>query len=112
MSDPVRPRRLRRTQGLRDLVRETRLEAASLILPMFVVPGEGRREPVATFPGVAHLSADLATAEAERAAAAGVGGVILFGLPATKDAEGSSAWDRTARCRSRPAPSAPPPRAS
>src|SRR5947207_524697 len=70
MSDPVRPRRLRRTQGLRDLVRETRLEAASLILPMFVVPGEGRREPVATFPGVAHLSADLATAEAERAAAA------------------------------------------
>jgi porphobilinogen synthase len=78
---------------LRDLVRETRLEPGSLILPMFVVPGEGRREPVATFPGVAHLSADLATAEAERAAAAGVGGVMLFGLPATKDAEGSSAWD-------------------
>jgi porphobilinogen synthase len=78
---------------LRDLVRETRLEPESLILPMFVVPGEGRREPVATFPGVAHLSADLATAEAERAAAAGVGGVMLFGLPATKDPEGSSAWD-------------------
>ncbi len=93
MSDSVRPRRLRRTQGLRDLVRETRLEPASLILPMFVVPGEGRREPVATFPGVAHLSADLATAEAERAAAAGVGGVLLFGLPESKDAQGSSAWD-------------------
>ncbi len=78
---------------MRDLVRETRLQPESLILPMFVVPGEGRREPVATFPGVAHLSADLATAEAERAAAAGVGGVMLFGLPASKDAEGSSAWD-------------------
>ena len=74
-------------------MRETRLEPANLILPMFVVPGEGRREPVATFPGVAHLSPDLATAEAERAAAAGVGGVLLFGLPATKDATGSSAWD-------------------
>jgi porphobilinogen synthase len=78
---------------LRDLVRETRLEPASLILPMFVVSGEGRREPVATFPGVAHLSPDLATADAERAAAAGVGGVLLFGLPASKDAQGSSAWD-------------------
>ncbi len=78
---------------MRDLVRETRLAPENLILPMFVVPGEDRREPVATFPGVAHLSADLATAEAERAAAAGVGGVMLFGLPASKDAEGSSAWD-------------------
>jgi len=93
MSHSARPRRLRRTQGLRDLVRETRLEPAGLILPMFVVPGEGRREPVATFPGVAHLSPDLATAEAERAAAAGVGGVLLFGLPEWKDAQGSSAWD-------------------
>ena len=93
MSHSARPRRLRRTQGLRDLVRETRLEPAGLVLPMFVVPGEGRREPVATFPGVAHLSPDLATAEAERAAAAGVGGVLLFGLPEWKDAQGSSAWD-------------------
>jgi len=93
MAPNARPRRLRRTQGLRDLVRETRLEPANLILPMFVVPGAGRREPVATFPGVAHLSPDVATAEAERAAAAGVGGVLLFGLPETKDAQGSSAWD-------------------
>jgi porphobilinogen synthase len=93
MAPNARPRRLRRTEGLRDLVRETRLEPANLILPMFVVPGEGRREPVATFPGVAHLSPDLATAEAERAAQAGVGGVLLFGLPETKDAQGSSAWD-------------------
>ena len=94
-------------------MRETRLEPANLILPMFVVPGEGRREPVATFPGVAHLSPDLATAEAERAAAAGVGGVLLFGLPATKDAAGLVArGTTTGRCRSRRAPSAPPRRAS
>ena len=78
---------------MRDLVRETRLAPDNLILPMFVVSGEGRREPLVTFPGVAHLSADLATVEAERAAAAGVGGVMLFGLPTSKDAEGSSAWD-------------------
>ena len=78
---------------MRHLVRETRLAPDNLILPMFVVSGEGRREPVVTFPGVAHLSADLATVEAERAAAAGVGGVMLFGLPTSKDAEGSSAWD-------------------
>ncbi len=94
---------------MRDLVRETRLEPEHLILPLFVVPGEGRREPVATFPGVAHLSADLATAEAERAAAAGVGGVILFGLPATKDAEGSSrVGPRRPGARSPRAPSGPP----
>ena len=74
-------------------MRETRLAPDNLILPMFVVSGEGRREPLVTFPGVAHLSADLATVEAERAAAAGVGGVMLFGLPTSKDAEGSSAWD-------------------
>ena len=105
MSPSVRPRRLRRTQGLRDLVRETRLEPANLILPMFVVPGEGRREPVATFPGVAHLSPDLATAEAERAAAAGVGGVLLFGLPESKDAAGLVRVGRRGRrCRSRRAP--------
>jgi porphobilinogen synthase len=94
MPFPVtRLRRVRRTAGLRALVRETRLDPAGFVLPMFVVPGEGRREPVATFPGVAHLSPDLAAAEAARAAAAGVGGVLLFGLPETKDAEGSSAWD-------------------
>jgi porphobilinogen synthase len=93
MTSTARPRRLRRTAALRALIRETRLEPASLILPMFVVTGDGRREPVATFPGVAHLSADLAVAEALRGAARGIGGVLLFGLPDTKDAIGSSAWD-------------------
>jgi porphobilinogen synthase len=94
MPFPVtRLRRVRRTAGLRALVRETRLDPAALVLPMFVVTGSGRREPVATFPGVAHLSPDLAAAEAKRAAAAGVGGVLLFGLPDSKDAQGSSAWD-------------------
>jgi porphobilinogen synthase len=94
MAYPVtRLRRLRRTAGLRALVRETRLEPASLVLPMFVVPGRDRREPIELFPAVAHLSPDVAAAEAARAAAAGVGGVLLFGLPDYKDPVGSSAWD-------------------
>jgi porphobilinogen synthase len=89
----IRPRRLRRSEGLRRLVRETRLDPAALILPLFVVDGHDVREPIGSLPGVFHLSPDAAAAEAATAAAAGVGGVILFGLPATKDAEGSSAWD-------------------
>ncbi len=91
-----RPRRLRRTPGLRSLVRETHLDPSQLVLPMFVVPGEDRREPVATFPGVAHVSSDVAVAEARRASDAGVGGVLLFGLPEHKDAEGSAAWNDAA----------------
>ena len=88
-----RPRRTRRTAGLRALVRETALAPSQLILPMFVVTGAGRREPIDALPGVARLSADLAAERAAEAAAAGVAGVLLFGLPDTKDAEGSSAWD-------------------
>ncbi len=60
---------------------------------MFVVPGEDRREAIATFPGVAHMSTDVAVAEAVRGASRGIGGVLLFGLPDLKDAIGSSAWD-------------------
>ena len=88
----VRPRRLEADAGIARPRAGTRLEAAS---DPPDVRGARRGPPRArrTFPGVAHLSADLATAEAERAAAAGVGGVILFGLPATKDPQGSSAWD-------------------
>ncbi len=94
MTFPVtRPRRLRRREGLRRLVRETHLEPAQLVLPLFVVPGTGVRRPLAALPGVAHLSPDEAAAEAQRAAEAGVGGVLLFGLPASKDVEGSGAWD-------------------
>ncbi len=90
---PIRPRRLRRTPAIRALVRETRLHPAMLVAPLFVRPGAGVREPIASMPGQARLSADLAADEAARLAELGVGGVILFGLPAAKDARGSGASD-------------------
>ena len=87
----VRPRRLRRTPALRALVRETRLDPAMLVAPLFVQPGRDVREPVGSMPGVSRLSPDVAADEAARLAGLGVGGVILFGLPAHKDALGSEA---------------------
>ena len=90
-SRPVRPRRLRRTAALRALVRETRLHPSMLVAPLFVQPGVGRRDPIASIPGHARLSADLAAEEAARLAELGVGGVILFGLTESKDAVGSEA---------------------
>ena len=89
----VRPRRLRRTPALRALVRETRLHPAMLVAPLFVRPGSGVQEPIASMPGHARLSPDLAAGEAARLAELGVGGVILFGLPGSKDALGSGASD-------------------
>jgi porphobilinogen synthase len=89
----VRPRRLRRTPALRALVRETRLHPAMLVAPLFVRPGVDMREPIASMPGQARLSPDLAAEEAARLAELGVGGVILFGLPEAKDADGSGASD-------------------
>jgi porphobilinogen synthase len=88
---PVRPRRLRRTAALRALVRETRLHPGMLVAPLFVRPGTNARDPIASMPGVERLSADLAADEAARLAALGIGGVILFGLPSTKDGAGSEA---------------------
>jgi porphobilinogen synthase len=88
---PLRPRRLRRTPALRALVRETRLHPSMLVAPLFVRPGSGIREPIASMPGQARLSPDLAADEAARLAELGVGGVILFGLPESKDAFGSGA---------------------
>jgi porphobilinogen synthase len=88
---PIRPRRLRRTPALRALVRETRLHPSMLVAPLFVRPGSGIREPIASMPGQARLSPDLAADEAARLAELGVGGVILFGLPESKDAFGSGA---------------------
>ncbi|HET7552112.1 MAG TPA: porphobilinogen synthase [Gemmatimonadaceae bacterium] len=88
-----RPRRLRRTPSLRALVRETRLSAEQLVLPLFVRNGKGVRKPVEAMPGVAQLSVDEMLRDTEAAAKAGVGGVLLFGIPDTKDATGSSAWD-------------------
>ena len=87
----VRLRRLRRTPALRALVRETRIHPAMLVAPLFVRPGVGVREPIDSMPGQARLSADLAAEEASRLADLGIGGVILFGLPETKDPLGSGA---------------------
>ncbi len=91
-------RRLRSTPALRGLVRETELRAGQLVLPLFVseagVGGEPiSRQPIEAMPGVERLSISAAVDEAEEAAGLGIGAVLLFGLPAQKDPEGSSAWD-------------------
>ncbi len=86
-------RRTRRTEALRSLVRETRLEPGQLIYPLFVCPGEGVRREIGSMPGVFNLSVDEAVKEAEEAAQLGLGGLLLFGLPETKDEQGTGAWD-------------------
>ena len=88
-----RMRRLRRTAALRRLVQETHIAPSQLIWPLFVAHGEGLRRPVASLPGVAQLSVDQLVKDAERAASLGLGGIILFGIPATKDGTGSEAYD-------------------
>jgi porphobilinogen synthase len=87
-----RPRRLRRSERLRALVRETRLTADRLVYPLFVTPGRGVRREIASLPGCFHLSADEAAREAREAEGLGLAGVLLFGLPESKDAFGSEAW--------------------
>src|SRR5438270_10209533 len=89
----TRLRRLRATHALRGLVRETSLDASDLVYPMFVAHGIDRREPIAAMPGVDRLSIAHAVAEAGEAAELGIPAVLLFGLPAAKDEEGSGAWD-------------------
>ncbi len=88
-----RPRRLRRTESLRRLIQETHLSASQLVLPLFVRSGSKIRKPVGSMPGVAQLSVDEMLRDVDEATEEGVGGVILFGLPDSKDATGSSAWD-------------------
>ena len=89
----TRMRRLRATASLRGLVRETELRAGQLMLPMFVAEDlAGEREPIETMPGVDRLSLAAAVTEAREAAGLGVAAVMLFGIPASKDEEGSSAW--------------------
>src|SRR6185436_6049971 len=88
-----RPRRLRRTAALRNLVRETHLAPAQLVLPVFVRAGKKLRKVVESMPGINQTSVDEMLRDAEAAAKAKVGGIILFGVPETKDATGSSAWD-------------------
>jgi len=93
MYPEVRLRRLRRTPALRRMARETRLTADAFIAPYFVVPGTKVRKPIPVMPGVDHLSTDVLVEEARRLKDLGVPGILLFGLPETKDAKGSSAWD-------------------
>ncbi|HEV7705482.1 MAG TPA: porphobilinogen synthase [Gemmatimonadaceae bacterium] len=88
-----RPRRLRRTAALRRLVQETHLSPSQLVLPLFVRSGSKIRNPVGSMPGVSQLSVDEMLRDCDEASEEGVGGVILFGLPDSKDATGSSAWD-------------------
>ncbi|MGD0912535.1 MAG: porphobilinogen synthase [Terracidiphilus sp.] len=88
-----RLRRLRRTENLRALVRETSVEPGDLIYPLFICPGEGVRNPVSSMPGVFNLSIDEAVREAEEAASLGIAGLLLFGLPESKDETGTGAWD-------------------
>jgi porphobilinogen synthase len=89
----TRLRRLRASRALRGLVRETRLQAADFIYPMFVAHGVDRREPIDAMPGIDRLSIAHAVAEAAEAQSLGIPAVLLFGIPAAKDEEGSGAWD-------------------
>ena len=93
---PHRLRRLRRTESMRALVRETRLAPDMFVLPLFVCEGEGVRREVGSMPGVFNLSVDEAVKESAAARAEGIRGVLLFGLPDHKDAIGSSAYDADA----------------
>jgi porphobilinogen synthase len=93
MTFPVtRLRRLRRSEPLRSMVRETRLTPDSFVYPLFVCPGEGVRKEVRSMPGVFNLSVDEAVKEAQQTRALGVPAVILFGLPESKDETATGAW--------------------
>jgi porphobilinogen synthase len=85
-------RRLRRTEAMRSLVRETHMRPGALINPIFICPGEGVRREIGSMPGVFNLSIDEAVKEAEACASLGIGGLLLFGLPAEKDEQATSAW--------------------
>jgi porphobilinogen synthase len=89
----ARPRRLRRTEGVRAMVRETEVRPADLILPLFVTEGEGVRRPVASMPGVDQTSIDELVRDAEEALRLGIPAVLLFGIPDHKDEQGTSGYD-------------------
>ena len=89
----IRPRRLRRTESIRRMVTETRLDPAQFVLPVFVVPGTDVVNPISSMPGHSQMSVDGIAALAKEAEAAGVGGMIFFGIPETKDEIGSPGWD-------------------
>src|SRR4051812_4783007 len=95
MAFPIhRPRRLRRTETLRRMVRETTLAPDDFIYPLFVVEGRGVKRPIPSMPGIFNLSIEHAVEEAKQARALGVPSVILFGIPDHKDATGTGAYDR------------------
>ncbi|MDR3089399.1 MAG: porphobilinogen synthase [Desulfobulbaceae bacterium] len=89
-----RPRRLRRNEAFRSLIRETRLDASQLIYPLFVMPGKNKRDEIASMPGVFRLSVDQLAKEAKDCLALGVNHLLLFGLPEKKDAMGTGAHAR------------------
>ncbi|NQX05659.1 porphobilinogen synthase [Rathayibacter sp. VKM Ac-2856] len=89
----IRPRRLRTTPALRRLVQETRVHPAQLVLPLFVAEGITEPQPIGSMPGVSHQSLDSVRRAVTEAAEAGLGGVMLFGVPTTRDAVGSGATD-------------------
>lgn len=94
MANPFyRPRRLRGSAAVRDLVRETEINPKDFIYPLFVVPGTDIKKEIPSLPGNYHLSPDIALEMARQAAELGIPGVLVFGLPAYKDEIGSSAWD-------------------
>ncbi|MCL6610632.1 MAG: porphobilinogen synthase [Peptococcaceae bacterium] len=88
-----RPRRLRRTENLRRMIRETSLSVDDLVYPLFAIYGKGVKKPVESMPGIFNLSADLLVEEAGRAAELKIPAVLVFGIPETKDAVGSGAYD-------------------
>ncbi len=89
-----RPRRMRKNENLRRLIRETRLSADNLIYPLFVVPGKGVKKPIASMPGVFQMSADVLVPEVRAAKEAGIPAVLLFGVPERKDEVASGAFAR------------------
>src|SRR5262245_58782247 len=91
----TRLRRLRYHPAVRNLIRETRLDPASLILPLFARPGKGVRQPIGSMPGHAQLSIDLIAEEARQAAKLGLGGIIFFGIPSEKDSLGRDSYSDT-----------------
>ena len=93
MNYPIyRPRRLRRNERFRSLIRETALEPKNFIYPLFIGPGRDKAEPISSMPGVAQLSVDRALREAQEVNSLGISAVILFGIPKQKDAVGSEAY--------------------
>lgn len=89
----IRPRRLRRTPAIREMVRETEITTSDLVYPMFVKNGKGIKDPIPSMPGQFHFSVDTLITEVEELRSLGVHAIILFGLPETKDPIGSSAFD-------------------